>query len=80
MKKSISKYIFIIIFLLLIIGGIIYFNVWNNGKQESEIKGSRISTSINTENTNVQTKQPPKETQISTFSTPIKDKSPRKTY
>ena len=80
MKNSISKYIFIILFLFLIIGGIIYFNVWNNEKQESEIKGSRTSTSINTENTNIQSKQTPNETPITTYSTTIKDKSPRKTY
>lgn len=75
MKKN--NYIFIIIFLVIIIGAIIYFTFFNNnGQTNTDIRGSKISTDINIENTNTQVKQTPKEIQIATYSTQIKDNSP----
>lgn len=79
MKDSKTKYILIIIALIIIIGAIIYFYVSNNKTSNNARTNtlenvSRTSTEVNTENTNTQvTPTVPKETQISTYSTAIKD-------
>ena len=86
MKNSITKYVLIIIFLIIIIGAIIYFytsnnrssNNVNNAKTNTSQNVNRTSTYINAENTNFETEPTtsPKETQISTYSTLIKDTTP----
>lgn len=79
MKNSKTKYILIIIALIIIIGAIIYFYVSNNKTSNNSRTNtteniSRTSTEVNTENANTQVAQTvPKETQISTYSTAIKD-------
>lgn len=81
MKNSKLKYIFIIIILIVIIGVVIYFFVTNNNneQQNNNTEASRISTDVNIENMNNQIeedkKEVPVETQISTYSTQIKDNS-----
>lgn len=81
MKNSIIKYILIIILLIIIIGAIIYFYTSNNNSSNnttSSQEGSRTSTAVNTENTKNETTNTtvPKETQIGTYSTIIKDTTP----
>lgn len=76
MKNSIVKYILIIIFLLVIIGGIVYFYVGKNEQPNTDTSASKTSTEINTQNNNTQTQETAKETQISTYSTVIKDNAP----
>ena len=76
MKKS--NYILIILILIVIIGAIIYFYVSNNNnstdtQNNSGTSASRASTNIQTNN--IVVPSTPVETQISTFSTVIKDNS-----
>lgn len=81
MKNSNLKYVFIILFIIIIIGVAIYFFIQNNkdssntnvNTQVSNSENNASRTSTNIENTEVST--PPKETQISTYSTVIKDNS-----
>lgn len=81
MKKS--NYILIILILIVIIGAIIYFYVSNNNKPNNQIAKTtntvENSTSASRTSTNVQTNtttpSAPVETQLSTFSTVIKDNS-----
>lgn len=81
MKKS--NYILIILILIVIIGAIIYFYVSNNNKPNNQISKTtntvENSTSASRTSTNVQinttTPSVPVETQLSTFSTVIKDNS-----
>ena len=75
MKKN--NYIFIIAFLIIIIGAIIYFTLFSNKEPSNNNSiGSRISTNINFESTNAEIEQIQKEVQLATYSTQIKDNSP----
>jgi vancomycin resistance protein YoaR len=79
MKNSNFKYIFIFIVLVIIIGVIIYFYVSNNNQTfnkeqtNTESNVSRTSTEINVQTENTEAQTAPIETQISTYSTVIKD-------
>lgn len=89
MKNSKVKYVFIIIALAIVIGGIVYFftkdnSVNMNHNNNNESSASRTSTDTNVDsntstntNTEVEDKKnvPPKETAIASFSTVIGDNS-----
>jgi vancomycin resistance protein YoaR len=79
MKNSNFKYILTFIVLVIIIGVIIYFYVSNNNQTfnkeqtNTESNVSRTSTEINVQTENTEAQTAPIETQISTYSTVIKD-------
>lgn len=76
MKNTKTRYILIIFTLIIIIGAIIYFYTSNNNSSNDRASQnvSRTSTEINVDNVNTQSNiEHQKETEISTYSTQIKD-------